>query len=181
MEEYLKLELWLRILLVLSLGTLILGALLRALRLVAKRVHFSEMAFRPILFATRWAGTLLLIGLVLREFGVDLMAILLAALGLVAIGVVAVWSMLSHMTATMLLILLKPFGIGDTLEFPGEEVRGMLVDLNLFFACLRDENGNEYIIPANTFFQKTTRKKTGEGKIELIEQFSEEKPYEGGE
>lgn len=181
MEEFLQPELWFRVLLTLSLGTLLLVGLLRALRIVARRVHFTDLAFRPILIAVRWAGSILLLGLVLEEFGVDLMATLLAALGLVAIGVVAVWSLLSHMTATLLLILLKPFRMGDTLEFPGEEVRGMLVDLNLFFACLRDEHGNEFIIPTNTFFQKTTRKKTGEGKIELIEQFSEETPYQGTE
>jgi small-conductance mechanosensitive channel len=177
MEKYYSPDFWVQLALIVVVGVILLFILLRTLRIIAKRVNLTLIAFRPFIFAIRWAGILLITGLVLREFGIDLMGTLLAALGLVAIGVVAVWSMLSHITATFLLILLKPFRVGDTIEFPGEEVRGMLIDLNLFFAILKDENDNEYIIPTNAFFQKTTRRKLGEGKIELSDQFDESCPY----
>lgn len=180
MEKFNDPSFWLNLALILVIGFALMILILKALKILATRTKVAPMAFRPFVVVVRWAGILIILAFVLEEFGIDMMETVLAALGLVAIGIVAVWSLLSHITATFLLVLLKPFNIGDTIEIPGEEVRGMLVDINLFFALLRDESGNEYIIPNNQFFQKTTRRKMGEGRIELQDQLDQPRPYEPG-
>lgn len=108
------------------------------------------------------------------------MAVIGGALALVAIGIVAVWSLMSHLTATMLLILLRPFRVHDWIDFPGEDVQGNVVDLNLFFTLLDNRSGEHFIIPNNLFFQKSFRhvpQKTG-ARIELHEQLDRSKPTE---
>ncbi|MEO0452755.1 MAG: mechanosensitive ion channel family protein [Verrucomicrobiota bacterium] len=170
-------EFWVQVILVLVMSVLITTLTLRLLRLLGRRLRIKPSALKPFLLALRWVGGLMVLALVLKPFGTNVLDTILAALGLVAIGVIAVWSILSHITATILLILIKPFRVGDTIQFPGEEIKGVLVDLNLFFAILQDEEGNQYSIPTNTFFQKTVRRIKGEAKITLDDQFDAQNPY----
>lgn len=173
MERFADPSLWIEVAGILVVGALALMLILRGTRYLAERAHFPPLAFRPIRFIIRWAVILVIVGLLLNKvFAVDLINMIVGGLALVAIGVVAVWSILSHTTATMLLILLRPFQIHDWISFPGEEVGGKVVDLNLFFTLLDNESGEHFIIPNNAFFQKTIRHIPGKAKakIELHEQ-----------
>ena len=140
--------------------------LTRVAQFLARQAKLEPIAARPIGVLLRWAGILVILGLLVNKlFGIDLMGLILGGLALVAVGVVAVWSMLSHMTATILLILLKPFQIGHWIGFSGEEVAGRVVDVNMFYTLLdNDETGEQYIIPNNHFFQKTIRHTPGKGR-----------------
>ena len=93
-------------------------------------------------------------------------------LGLVAIGFVAVWSLISHTSATMLILFLRPFQIGDDIEFPGEPVKGRVVDLNFFFTTLVDHDATLYQIPNNLFFQKTLKRRKNGNVISLAAQLN---------
>jgi small-conductance mechanosensitive channel len=145
------------------LGTYFLNVVLgRALLLVARRTHLTEMDVLPVRHVLRWLTRLLAAILILSVFGFQIggiWAVLSTIFGLVAIGFVAVWSVISHTSATMLILILRPFQMGDDLEFPGEPIRGRAIDLNFFFTTLVDHEGQLYQIPNNLFFQKTVKRR----------------------
>ena len=129
----------------------------------------------------RWVTRLLATILILSVFGFEiggLWAVLSTILGLVAIGFVAVWSLISHTSATMLILFLHPFQMGDDLEFPGEPVKGRAVDLNFFFTTLVDHDGTLYQIPNNLFFQKTLKRRKNQRIISLAAQLNSTTPIE---
>ena len=78
-------------------------------------------------------------------------------LALVAIGFFAVWSILSHMTAAVVLFLQRPFRIGDYLQFADETYSGKVVRTGLFFTQLEDADGGRSQIPNNLLFQRRFR------------------------
>lgn len=164
------------------LGCFLLNLLVaRALIVVARRTHLTEMDVLPIRRVLRWVIRLLSGILILSVFGFEiggLWAMLSTILGLVAIGFVAVWSLISHTSASMLILLLQPFQIGDDLEFPGETVKGRAVDFNFFFTTLVDHEGRLYQIPNNLFFQKTLFRRKNARIISLAAQLHSDKPLE---
>jgi small-conductance mechanosensitive channel len=55
----------------------------------------------------------------------------------------------------------KPFNAGDWIEIPGEDVQGKVVDFNLVFTTLLDQDGRYAQIPNNIFLQKSIRRYIG--------------------
>ncbi len=163
-------------------GTFLLNVIVgRALLVLAHRTHLTEMDVMPFRRMLRWLTRLLAAILILSVFGFEiggLWAVLSTILGLVAIGFVAVWSLISHTSATMLILFLHPFQMGDDLEFPGESVKGRAVDLNFFFTTLIDHEGTLYQIPNNLFFQKTLRRRRNQRIISLASQLNSANPIE---
>jgi len=96
----------------------------------------------------------------------------------VAIGFVAVWSVLSNFLCTFVLIIFKPFSVGDDLEIPVDSIKGKVVDLTLVFTILRGENGELYHIPNNMFFQKVFRIRQGKKSVDLDVQLHQPKPID---
>ena len=66
--------------------------------------------------------------------------------------------MLSNALCTVLLLVFKPFRIGDRVELPAEGIAGPAVALNLAYTILRDDAGHLIQIPNNLFFQKVVRR-----------------------
>jgi small-conductance mechanosensitive channel len=111
---------------------------------------------------TRWLviGGLSLAALL--ALGIDLQGLwstLVAALSLVAIGFVAMWSILSHMLASILIVIFRPFEVGDRVEIVGDDVvLGEVTDLNPVYTTLRAEDGGTLQVPNNLFFQKALKR-----------------------
>lgn len=78
-------------------------------------------------------------------------------IALVAIGFFAVWSILSHLTAAVVLMLQRPFRPGDMLQFGDEEYRGKVIQTGAFFTRVEDADGGHSQIPNNLLFQKRFR------------------------
>ena len=76
-------------------------------------------------------------------------------LTLVAVGFIAVWSVLSNFICAMLLLIHKPFRIGDQVSFPGESISGTVSDFALTFTTVRHDDGTLFRVPNNQFFQKS--------------------------
>ena len=93
-----------------------------------------------------------------------------------AIGFVAVWSVLSNFLCTFVLIVFKPFSVGDELELPGENVKGRVVDLSLIFTTLEVAHGEMVMVPNNTYFQRVFKRRIGHRTSGLAEQLRSEKP-----
>jgi len=168
--------------LAIMVGIFLLNLLVgRALLILAQRTHLTEVDVLPFRRVLGWVIRLLGGILILSVFGFEiggLWAMLSTILGLVAIGFVAVWSLISHTSASMLILLLQPFQMGDDLEFPGEPVRGRAVDFNFFFTTLIDHEGTLYQIPNNLFFQKTLRRRTNRRIISLAAQLQSSQALE---
>ncbi len=163
-------------------GTYFLNVLLgRALVIVARRTHLTEVDVLPVRHVLRWLTRLLAAILILSVFGFQIggiWAVLSTIFGLVAIGFVAVWSVISHTSATMLILILRPFQMGDDLEFPGEPVRGRAIDLNFFFTTLIDHEGQLFQIPNNLFFQKTVKRRRNHRVVSLAAQLNSPRALE---
>ncbi|HEX2860451.1 MAG TPA: mechanosensitive ion channel domain-containing protein [Lacunisphaera sp.] len=163
-------------------GTYILNVLVgRALLVVARRTNLTEMDVLPVRHVFRWLTRLVAVVLILSVFGFQIggiWAVLSTIFGLVAIGFVAVWSVISHTSATMLILVLRPFQMGDDLEFPGEPIRGRAIDLNFFFTTLIDHEGQLFQIPNNLFFQKTVKRRRNHRLVSLAAQLNSPRPLE---
>lgn len=106
-----------------------------------------------------------------------LWTMLSTVLAMVAIGFVAVWSVLSNISCTAMIILFRPFGIGDVLEFVGEEgVRGRVVDLNFLYTTLETDDSAVLQIPNSLFFQRVLKRHKGTERVSLSEQLKKEEP-----
>jgi len=114
----------------------------------------------------RWITVIAALLVVLQMLGVPvshIFATLSAVLVLVAVGFVAVWSVLSNILCSFLLLLAAPFSLGDEIELkelanePG--FRGRVTGLNLFYTTLQHSpegvEGEETVrIPNTMFFQR---------------------------
>jgi len=129
----------------------------RTLLLVAHRTSFTEQEIRPVRRVFKWIITVAALVLALGAFGLNLggmWGIISTILAMVAVGFVAVWSVLSNTLCTLIIMLFRPFAVGDEIEFAGEPVKGRVIDLNFIYTTLEVGDGTVMQIPNNLFFQK---------------------------
>jgi small-conductance mechanosensitive channel len=152
----------------------------RALRACEARGQLSPHTFVIARRILSWAFWVITVLLVLQQFGVtdNVWASLTAVLALVAVGFVAVWSVLSNAFCSVMLMVSRPFNVGDTIEIPGEGWGGKVIDFNLIFTTLRDEQGVMLQVPNNLFFQKPIRRVIGVNTIPLDQQADRAQPRE---
>lgn len=86
-----------------------------------------------------------------------------SVMGLVAIGFVAVWSMLSNLLASTILLASRRVRIGDEIEILPDKIKGVVVNITLLFIIL-EEKGYRTTVPSNMFFQKFVRIKREKAK-----------------
>ena len=163
------------------LGTLVLLFLVkRGFALLTSRGKISAPDVAMTHKAIKWVVSVVAFLLLIGVFGFDvggLWTMLSTVLAMVAIGFVAAWSLLSNISSTAMIILFRPFGVGDVLEFVGEEgVRGRVVDLNFLYTTLETTDGEVLQIPNNQFFQKVLKRKKGVEGVSLTEQLKKEAP-----
>lgn len=110
------------------------------------------------------AGTLVL---ALHQAGAfdNAWAVLTALFTTIAVGFFAMWSVLSNVVCALLLVVFRPFQVGDTIEllegsapFP----RGRVLDMNMLFVALEETLPDGAVaqlqIPNTLFFQKVVRR-----------------------
>jgi len=149
--------------LVIITAAIILNILIgRGLRILAYRTSFTEQEILPIRRALK---RIIFIGaavFVFGSFGLNvggMWGVLSTILAMLAIGFVAVWSVLSNTLCTLIIMLFRPFAVGDHVEFAGEPVQGRVVDLNLIYTTLDAGDGTVMQVPNNHFFQKVLRRR----------------------
>jgi len=82
-----------------------------------------------------------------------------ATLAMIAIGFVAVWSILSNFLATLVLIVWRPFRVGEIIELIPDGVEGRVVDINFMYTVLETKDGVMTSVPNNQFAQKMILRK----------------------
>jgi small-conductance mechanosensitive channel len=136
----------------------------------------------------RWLLIIVVIAACLQQLDIKITNILTALLtiaGMIAIGFIAVWSVLSNILCSMMLIMFRNFDMGDEVEIiepvgnePG--LKGRVVGFNVMFTTLAEcSEGGDYgmltQVPNNIFFQKALRRKQGQ-KTETLGQYLLSKP-----
>lgn len=145
----------------------------KGLSLFAAKTRFTEHDVAPIRRIVGWLITAVSVVLILGAFGFNIggiWGILSTILAMVAIGFVAVWSVLSNTLCTLIILVFRPFSIGDEIEFPGEPVKGRVEDLNFIYTTLACEDGAVIQVPNNLFFQKTLRRRHSPAPVSLTHQ-----------
>jgi len=153
----------------------------------AQWAGLPRLALAPVRLLIRSAVLLAAAAMILTIWGFQLgtiMAVLGSVLGLIAIGFVAVWSVLSNLLCTFVLVLFKPFSVGDELEFPSDNIKGRVSDLSLIFTTLKVSESESVLIPNNTFFQRLFRRRLGTQTTQLGDKLRQnhpaDMPAEGG-
>lgn len=145
----------------------------RGVKLLAHRTRLSENDVAPFAKMASWFIVVATVVLLLGVFGFDLggMWTMLTTVGaMVAIGFFAVWSVLSNCLCTFVILLTRPFSIGDDVEFVGEEVKGRVTDLNFVYTILRTADGATMHVPNNMFFLKVLKRHRGASQGSLAAQ-----------
>lgn len=166
-----------KLLLVIGIGLLLSGVARRGIRSLATRNLLSPQIAAIGASIIKWVFLIAvsLVGLNILGISVtSLWASLSAILMLVAIGFVAVWSVLSNASCALFLVVFAPFRIGDEIEIlepaaldpdkPG--IRGRVADISFLYTTLvrGGEEEQEVIqVPNNQFFQKAIRCRRGSG------------------
>lgn len=167
----------------LGLGVIVVLAAFMVSRLLRRLINTlhdtrslsSVMARRLQTFRQR--AMLLITTLVLMQVaGVfdNAWAFISAGIAAVALGFVAAWSILSNATAAVLVLVFRPFRLGDTVELlepSGEPMKGRVTDMNLMFTTLTvpnaegDTNPRPLLlnVPNNLFFQRVLRIRSRHG------------------
>jgi small-conductance mechanosensitive channel len=76
---------------------------------------------------------------------------------LIGVALFASWSILSNVTAALILFFSAPFQVGDRIRvLDGDNtVTGKVSDIGLIYLTLKDEDGNFFTLPNNVLLQKT--------------------------
>lgn len=178
----------LKILLVAVIAFVLNRIVRKAITSLADRKIIGRRPSRILTTTARWVFIVSAIILSLQILGISIATVwasLSAMLVLVAIGFIAVWSVLSNASCALFLVIFAPFRIGDEIELiepslqePGKSgVKGKVIDITLLYTTLvESEAGEELVtvrIPNNQFFQKAIRchrgKKTKSLKESLFE------------
>ena len=141
-----------------------------------EKQYLSEAVTAFIIDLSRWLilGMTVLIGLWL--FGVNvshILTLLSTFLVLIAVGFIALWSVLTNILCGFLLLLFRPFRFGDVIELRDPEKEkgfaGIAVGLNMFYTTLQDltNNGVYMKVPNTMFFQRIIICHEGEDTEEL--------------
>lgn len=110
---------------------------------------------------TSWFLWLLVWVVVLRVWAVDVTAVwttFVSLLAVIGVGMLALWAMVSNITARFFIWFWQPLGIGQRIEIFPEALVGEVVEENLMFTELKQEDGAIVVIPNNFFFQRIIRR-----------------------
>ncbi len=152
-----------------TIGVIVLGSVAAvtagrlARRALAQVQPHLRLSYETVLILSRvLAGALwVCLGLlILNVWGVSvsgLWTFLVSTATIVGVGFLAVWTIVSNVTASLFLAIWRPFHLGDAVELLPENLKGRVVDRNMMFTALREENGAVLQIPNNLFFQKMFR------------------------
>lgn len=173
------------------LGILAHAIVRRTLHNLSRRQYLSDPLHIMLRGVLWWVIVVIVVLMSLQQAGVrvaGLWAGLLTIAGMVTIGFIAVWSVLSNILCALLLIVFAPFRIGDEIEIieatGGKGLRGKVVNLNILYTSIQEENNQEAHdsitnIPNNIFFQKTIRQWPGSHTTSLDSTLFKQSAVEG--
>ena len=99
---------------------------------------------------------------------------------IVGIAFFAVWSILSNVTASILLYFTFPYRIGDRLKIENEPNHsGILKDVTLMYMKIQTDNGSYITLPANVAIQKIITVQSQADYQKMLEEMKEKPESDG--
>ncbi|SNZ00590.1 mechanosensitive ion channel family protein [Flagellimonas pacifica] len=147
------------------IGSWVIKRIIGAARNVMSKSKYDESLQRFLLNLTTWALKVFLIIIVISRLGVDVttFAAVIAAAGL-AIGL-ALQGSLSNFAGGVLLMIFKPYRIGDLIEAQG--VLGVVKEIEIFTTKLITPENKLAIVPNGALANGNIVNYTAEGKIRV--------------
>ena len=129
----------------LIIGLWVIGLIVKYVEKLFKKKDYDETLEIFTLNALRWGLKILLFVLFITQLGVQ-SASLVAALGAAGLAIgLAMQGSLSNLAGGVILIILKPFKVGDWIEVQG--VSGSVVEISLFYTKLDTFGNQRAVIP----------------------------------
>lgn len=156
------------IFIIILLGFIVYFLIKRTFKVMLTNKYLSYQSYNIIKNILRWLLIVIVVLLVLERIGIQVTSIwatLLTLFGMIAIGFIAVWSIISNVLCFFILITFKPFQIGDEIELIDSPdkigFKGKVLRFNIFYTIVLEQTNNKsesmLQIPNNIFFQKTIR------------------------
>ncbi|MBV7297413.1 mechanosensitive ion channel family protein [Enterovibrio paralichthyis] len=178
MVEFLQGNVWVKQVL-LGLGLILAYVILRRIgqkwiktladnkRVELKRKRFVMKSFNASLFLLFVAFFTILLDL---GFG-DISLFLSSIFAVLGVALFAQWSILSNLTASVLIFFVFPYRIGDRVKVSDkdDDVSGVIIDITMFHVLLRHENGNIITYPNNLMLQKGVTKVLSDTKPKALD------------
>ncbi|MDF1822056.1 MAG: mechanosensitive ion channel family protein [Alcanivoracaceae bacterium] len=128
-------------------------------RIASKQGYASARAhqIKVILNTSAWLLAVLLLAAI-WGFEQNLVVFASSIFALVGVALFASWSMLSNITAAVIIFFSAPFRIGDRIRvLDGDNtLTGQIRHIGLIYMELNDEDGHLYLLPNNVLLQKTS-------------------------
>lgn len=150
--------------------------LLKGLQGIVRATNLPPVTERRLQRVLRWIVFGIAFLMLLQHAGIlrNAWALVSAMLAAAAVAFVAVWSVLSNVVCAVMILIYRPFRIGDRIEIiepaGGTGLSGHVADMNLIFTTILqtdadnpEDPGVEVRVPNNIFFQKFVRRWPGSG------------------
>ena len=139
------------------IGSWVVGRIVRGLRRVMKRLKYEESLQRFLINLISWGLRIVLVIVVVSALGVDvtMFAAIFAAAGL-AVGL-ALQGSLSNFAGGVLVMIFKPFRLGDLVETQG--VLGVVKDIDILNTKLVTPQNKLAILPNGAIINYTAEGK----------------------
>ena len=118
--------------------------------LLPSHLHLMRLILRWVIVVTVILVVLSVFGIAIANLWITMSAIIFAAL----VAFFAGWSLLANVLATLLILIWRPFLVGDRISLLPEDISGEVRDTNLFYTRLKTETGEMIQVPNVFFFQK---------------------------
>ena len=120
-----------------------------------RRIKYVASSLSLVLFVIALSTITILLGIDYHEVGL-IFSSLFAILG---VALFAQWSILSNVTASIIIFFLFPYRVGDHVVVLDAEntIEGVIEEINLFHILLIDQNKDVVTIPNSMTFQKSVR------------------------
>jgi small-conductance mechanosensitive channel len=117
-----------------------------------ERIFYIQKTVQVLLFITALFTMALLLGINYDKFGFILSTIFT----LVGVALFAQWSILSNVTASLIIFFFFPYRVGDTIKIQDDSdlLEGCIEEITLFHLLIRREEGDIISYPNSLVFQK---------------------------
>ena len=131
----------------------------RVVDAAAKKYEYPLLRIKVTLKIFNIIFFLLFASFILFIWGVDqneLAYFVTSLLTVVGVAFLAQWSILSNITASLVIFFNHPVRIGDSIVIVEKDfnIEGRVIDIGIFFLIIENEEGNRITFPTNFFLQK---------------------------
>ena len=135
------------------------------IRKVGKTFHFHKPRVSVVKKITNTIFIFIFLALLLLIWGVDQRDLLLytsSILTILGVAFFAQWSLLSNVTAAIILFVNHPVKIGNRIKILDKDypIEGVINDIGAFFVIIKTEEGEKVTLPTSLLLQKMVKIET---------------------